>query len=292
MSPETLIGMELGKSVVQRLLGQGTMGAVYLALQGERQVAIKVFLPASALEPGEHEEFLKRLDDIIEQSASLNHPHILHILDHGKQANMVYQITPYIAGESLETLLNRTGALPLSQIQLYLEQLAMALDYAHTQGVLHRDIKPGNILLAADGKLLLSDFSVASLTTEKNFARARRAVPGMLDTIAPEYVLGKAIDPRADLYSLGAVVYQMVTGRPLFQGASLGEVAMKHIKSIPPSPCSLRSDLPGATEQVIKRAQPKRPDQQGASRSACWRRERVARPAVSGAESRECRCRF
>src|SRR5579885_411526 len=210
MNPEALIGLALGKSVLQRLLGQGTMGAVYLASQTGRQVAVKVFLPASALEQAEYEEFAQRLEDSIAQAASLDHPHILPVLDYGRQAGLVYLVMPYIESESLEMLLNRSGALPLIQAQLYLTQMAAALDYAHARGMLHRDVKPANILLAPDGNALLSDFGLAGLTTEKNFAKARRALPGMLNTIAPEYVLGKAIDPRADLYSLGAVLYQMV----------------------------------------------------------------------------------
>jgi len=259
MSPETLLGMELGQSVLKRLLGQGTMGAVYLASQGDRQVALKVFLPAATLEQIEQEEFLKRLEDIISHNATLKHPHILATLGHGRQNGLVYQIMPFNAGESLDTRLKRSGALPFTQIQTYLAQLASALDYAHANGILHRDLKPSNILLAPDGNLLLSDFALAGLTTEKNFAKTRRAMTGMLNTIAPEYVLGKAIDPRTDLYSLGAVLYQMVTGASLFEGSSLSEIAMKQVKATPALPRSLRPDLPQAAEQVIMRALAKRP---------------------------------
>ncbi len=259
MSPETLIGMELGNSVIKRLLGQGTMAAVYLASQAGRKVAVKVFLPASALEQSDHEEFLKRLEEIIARNALLDHPHILPTLSHGRQANLVYQIMPVVAGENLQALLARAGALPLAQAQLYLEQLAAALDYAHVHGVLHRDVKAANILLPLEGGLLLTDFGLGSLTIEQNFAHARRAMPGMLDAIAPEYVLGRPGDQRADLYSLGAVLYQMVTGLPPFQGNSLGEVAMQHVKATPPSPRSLRPDLPQAVEQVILRALAKDP---------------------------------
>lgn len=259
MSPETLLGMELGQSVLRRLLGQGTMGAVYLASQGDRQVALKVFLPAAPLEQAEQEEFLKRLEDIISHNATLKHPHILTTLGHGRQNGLVYQIMPFNAGESLDARLKRAGALPFTQIQTYLAQLASALDYAHANGILHRDLKPSNILLAPAGNLLISDFALAGLTTEKNFAKTRRAMTGMLDTIAPEYVLGKAIDPRADLYSLGAVLYQMVTGVSLFEESSLSEIAMKQVKTTPALPRSLRPDLPQAAEQVIMRALAKRP---------------------------------
>lgn len=259
MSPEALIGMELGNSVVQRLLGQGTMGAVYLATQADHQVAIKVFLPAAPLAEVDKEAFLQRLEEIVAHGASLDHPRILAVLNHGRQEQFVYQITPYVAGESLEALFTRSQGLPFVQIQHYLEQLAAALDYAHARGILHGDIKASNVLLTPTGDLLLSDFGLARLTIEKNFASTRRAVAGMLNTIAPEYVLNQAVDQRADLYSLGVVLYQMVTGTAPFDGTSLGEVAMKHVKNTPPSPRSLRADLPPAAEQVILRALAKRP---------------------------------
>jgi serine/threonine protein kinase len=259
MSPEALIGMELGNSVLQRLLGQGTMGTVYLATRADQQVALKVFLPASPLAEAEQEEYLRRLEEIIARNASLDHPHILGILQHGRQKQLVYQITPYIAGVSLETAFARVRSLPFVQIQHYLEQLASALDYAHALGILHGDIKASNILLTPTGDLLLSDFGLASLMIEKNFSSARRPVPGMLNSIAPEYVLSQAVDQRADLYALGAVLYQMVTGMPPFQGDSLGEVAMKHVRNAPQPPIELRADLPPAAEQVILRALAKRP---------------------------------
>lgn len=256
MSPESLIGMELGKGVLQRLLGQGTMGAVYLASPAQ---AVKVFLPVSPLARADSEEFQKRLTQIIAQGAALDHRHILSILDYGVQKGFIYQVTPYIAGENLQSLLASSGALPFTQVQIFLEQLAAALDYAHARGVLHRDFKPENILLTPERHLLVADFGQAGLTTEKNFARARRAVPGMLNYIAPEYVLNKPLDERADLYSLGVVLYQMVTGSVPFQNASLTETAMQHVKNTPPSPRLLRADLPQAAEQVILRALAKAP---------------------------------
>ncbi|HEY0754702.1 MAG TPA: protein kinase [Ktedonobacteraceae bacterium] len=259
MSPEALIGMELGNSVIQRLLGQGTMGTIYLATRADRQVAIKVLLPSASLTEADNEIFLQRLEEIIARSASLDHPHILPILHHGRQGQMVYQITPYVAGESLEALFARSQTLSFVQIQHYLEQMAAALDYAHTHGILHGDIKASNVLLTPAGDLFVSDFGLAKLTIEKNFASVRRALPGMLNAIAPEYVLSQATDQRADIYALGVVLYQMVTGMPPFQGNSLGEVAMKHVQSTPPSPQTLRTDLPLAAEQAMIRALAKNP---------------------------------
>lgn len=261
MSPEALIGMEVGQSVLQRLLGQGTMGAVYLASQPQYQVAVKVFLPASPLAQADHEEFQMRLTQVLAQGASLDHASILRTLDYGKQSGLLYQVMPYVSGENLQQLLARSGPLPLTQIQLYLEQLAAALDYAHTCGVLHRDIKPENILLTLDGNALLADFGLAGLTTEKHFACVRRATPGMLNTIAPEYVLSQPVSTRADLYSLGVVLYHMVTGRVPFQHTSLTEVARQHVKAAPPAPGVLRPDLPQAAEQVILQALAKAPSE-------------------------------
>ncbi|HEU5382500.1 MAG TPA: serine/threonine-protein kinase [Ktedonobacteraceae bacterium] len=256
MNPESLLGIDLGKGVLQHLLGQGTMGAVYLASPSQ---AIKVFLPASLLEKADSEEFQKCLVQIVAQSASLEHKHILSTLDYGEHNGFLYQVMPYIASGNLQKLLATTGALPFARLQLFLEQLASALDYAHTHSILHRDLKPENILLTPEGDLLLADFGLAGLTTDQNFARVRRAAPGMLNYIAPEYVLNKPLDGRADIYSLGVVLYQMVTGSVPFQNASLTEVALMHVKNVPPEPCLLRPDLPQAAAQVILRALAKSP---------------------------------
>jgi serine/threonine protein kinase len=259
MNPEALIGVELGNSVVQRLLGRGTMGTVYLAHQAGHQVAIKIFSPAAPLATAHNEIFQQRLEELIARGAALNHPHILAILSHGRYEQLVYQITPYIAGESLETLFARAQPLPFARVQQYLEQLASALDYAHARGIIHGDVKASNILLTPTEDVFLSDFCLASLTLEKEFASTRQAKPGMLHAIAPEYVLAQTPDQRADVYALGAVLYQMVTGVPPFEGETLGDVAIKHVRLAPPAPSSRRKDLPQAAEQVILRALAKQP---------------------------------
>lgn len=261
MKTEALIGKELGTSTLQRLLGHGTLGAVYLAQQSRphRQVAVKVFVRAAALEPALLSEFLARFQHAVDAAAALEHPHILAIHQYGEHNKLAYMVMPYIQGGTLRGVLERDGALPLSIAADYLEQLAAALDYAHGKSIIHRDIKPGNILITGDGRLLLADFGLTSVVSEGKMAQVRLAAAGMLDYMAPEQVMGKKIDARADLYSLGVVLYHMVTGTAPFKGDTLMQVAVQHLQAAPPPPRSLRADLPPAAEQVILRAMARKP---------------------------------
>src|SRR6202165_2248493 len=236
MDAEALRGKVLGTCALQDVLGLGTMGAVYLANetaslptvrqaerkylaiqpQPARQVAVKVLLRAASLELLQQIEFLEKFNKEIAPLSSLEHPHIVSVYTYGDVDGLAYFVMPYIAGETLEDVLTREGALPLPKAASYLEQIAAALDYAHARGIIHRDLKPANILVKPDGTLLLADFPLTTMLTEGKTAQMRLSQPGMLDYMAPEQVLGKAVDGRADLYSLGAILYRMVTGVPPF----------------------------------------------------------------------------
>jgi serine/threonine protein kinase len=261
MKTEALIGKELGTSRLQRLIGRGTQGTVYLAQQTRphRQVAVKVFLRAAALEPAVLAEFLERFQREVDAASSLEHPNILSIHEYGEHDGLAYMVMPYMKGGTLRDVLERNNALPLAIVADYLEQLAAAVDFAHGKGIVHRDIKPGNILISSDGRLLLADFGLTNVVSEGKMAQVRLAGAGMLDYMAPEQVMGKKMDPRADLYSLGVVLYHMVTGTVPFKGETLTQVAVKHLQTPPQPPRSLRGDLPAAAEQVILRALAKRP---------------------------------
>lgn len=261
MDAESLIGKRLGGCVLQRVLGQGTMGAVYLAQQSypARQVAVKVFLRASSLELLQQIEFLQHFRKEIDLATSLEHPHIVAVYEYGDYDGMAYLIMPCISGETLEDLLAREKRLSLAETLHYLEQIAAALDYAHARGMVHRDLKPANIFVTAEKRVLVADFNVTAMLSEGSTARMRLSRPGMLDYMAPELVLGKEVDARADLYALGAILFRMLTGAPLFQGQTLMKVATKHLKSLPPSPRTLRPDLPVAAEQAILAALAKNP---------------------------------
>ncbi len=266
MNAEALIGTVLGTCTLQRLVGQGGMGAVYLAQQSRprRQVAVKVLLPMTPLSPNQLAAFLERFRRETDAAASLEHPNIMPVHEYGEQDGIAYLVMPYIAGGTLRDELEREGQLALPKIVNYLEQMAAALDFAHEHGVIHRDIKPANIMITTEGRLLLSDFGLVKIISEGQEPQARLtgagAPVGTPDYMAPEQVIGDDIDPRADLYSLGIILYQMLTGTTPFQGETPMQIAAQHLQIPPPLPQMLRPELPAAAEQVVLQALAKRPD--------------------------------
>ena len=262
MDAEALIGRQPGTSVLQRVIGAGTLGAVYLGqqLKPSRQVAVKVFLRLASLELEQQRAFLANFRDEMARVFVLKHPNILPVYDYGDLDGLAYIVMPYVVGETLEDVLARTGALPLPLVANCLQQIAAALDYAHERGVVHRDLKPANIFITSEKRVLVADFHLTSLLVEGDTAQMRLSKPGLLDYMSPELIIGKHIDKRADLYSLGALLYRMVTGVSLFQGQTLMKVATKHLKMPPPSPRSARPDLPPDAEQVILKALAKDPN--------------------------------
>ncbi len=265
MNAEDLIGTVLGTCTLQKLIGQGGMGAVFLAQQSrpKRQVAVKVLLPMTPLSRNQLAAFLERFRRETDAAASLEHPNITPVHEYGERDGLAYLVMPYISGGTLRDEMEREGPMQLAKIVNYLEQMAAALDCAHDHGVIHRDIKPANILMTPEGRLLLTDFGLVKIIDEGKAPQIRLtgagAPVGTPDYMAPEQVIGEEIDARADLYSLGVVLYQMVTGTTPFQGETPMQIAAQHLQIPPPSPQMLRPDLPITSEQVMLRALAKRP---------------------------------
>ncbi len=263
MNAEALIGTVLGNCTLQKVLGQGAMGAVYLAQQArpDRQVAVKVLMPLTPLTANQLAAFLERFRRETDAAASLEHPNIVPVHEYGEQDGLAYLVMPYISGGTLRDEMEREGQLPLSKAVNYLEQLASALDFAHEHGVIHRDIKPANILMTPTGRLLLTDFGLVKVVSdEQQISLTGNGMPvGTPDYMAPEQVTGDTIDGRVDLYALGIVLYQMLTGTTPFQGGTPMQIAARHLQMPPPSPRLLRPELPLAAEQAMLRALAKRP---------------------------------
>ncbi len=266
MNAEALVGRVLGTCTLQQVIGQGGMGAVYLAQQSRprRQVAVKVLLPATAMKPRHLAAFLERFRRETDAAASLEHPNIMPVYEYGESDGLAYVVMPYVSGGTLRDVMERYGTLPLPKVLNYLEQMAAALDFAHARGVIHRDVKPANILLTLEGRLLLTDFGLVKVISEGQGAQARLtgagAPVGTPDYMSPEQVMGGDVDGRADQYSLGIILYQMVTGTTPFQGETPMQIAAQQLHMQPASPRLLRPDLPVAAEQVILKAMAKRPE--------------------------------
>jgi eukaryotic-like serine/threonine-protein kinase len=249
---------QFGRYEVVAELGRGAMGVVYKARdpQIDRLVAVKT-VSLMGQEPDEEQEFRLRFMHEAQAAGRLHHPGIVGIFDVGENPENQdpYIVMEYVAGEPLNRKLGREKKLPLATALQLAEEIAEALDYAHAQGVIHRDVKPGNILVTEDGHAKIADFGIAKLNL------AHFTLPGrVLGTpayMAPEQLSGEGVDGRSDLFSLGVILYAMVTGHSPFQGDSATTVCFKVTNREPLPPSSLDLSLPPELDEVIGRAMAK-----------------------------------
>ncbi len=228
------------------------MATVYLAddLKHERKVALKVLKPELAAVVGA-ERFLAE----IKTTANLTHPHILPLFDSGEAESFLYYVMPYVEGESLSDKLKRERQLSVEQSIEIAEHVATALDYAHRTGVIHRDIKPENILLQ-DGQPVIADFGIALAVTQAGGDRLTETgfSLGTPAYMSPEQASGEEVDGRSDLYSLGAVLHEMLAGTPPFTGPTAESVAQQHMTAEAPSVVTIRPGVPGEVASAVQRA--------------------------------------
>ncbi len=233
-SSNNLIGKMLGTCRLEKPIGQGGMGVVYLAQQTRpaRYVAVKVLLPSALMNPEIYREFLTRFRREADVIAKLEHVNIIPIYDYGEQDGLAYLVMPYLTGGSLRDRLARFGALSLQETSSYIDQAAAALDYAHAHGVIHRDLKPGNLLLHADGRLVLADFGIAriihdSSTTINPTLTSTGMFLGTPEYMAPEMARGEPLDQRADIYGLGILINQRRSHSPYQHTRLLSQLRMR-----------------------------------------------------------------
>lgn len=256
MSAHGLIGHQLDEYSVLQLLGQGGMARVYLAedVRLKRRVALKVIDGIS--EP----DIMHRFEHEAQAIARLEHPHIVRLYRYGEVGGLFYMAMQYVEGSTLSKLLEmhrrRGTCLDAATITRLMREVCDALDYAHSQGVIHRDVKPSNILLDQAGRPYLADFGLARQLN----VDTRGEVFGSVHYVAPEQAISSAKTvPQSDLYAVGVILYEMLTGQVPFSGGDPSEIALRHIDEIPRSPRELRPDLTRRIEQVVLRALAKKP---------------------------------
>jgi hypothetical protein len=268
MNAKELIGTTLGNCTIEHIIGQGGMGAVYLAQQSrpKRTVAVKVLIPIAGLDPDQQRIFLERFRREADTVAKLEHNNILPIYEYEEALvdgqRLAYLVMPYLRGgtlrERIDEYKHQGRQFELSTIASYINQIADALSYAHSLGVIHRDIKPGNLLFHQDGRLLLSDFGIVrliampSLTTSGSFL-------GTAEYASPEQVSAAELDPRSDIYSLGIILFELLTLHVPFTGPNPFAVMSKQLSEPVPSMRNIRPDLSPSIEFVVKKALAKDP---------------------------------
>jgi serine/threonine-protein kinase len=248
---------------IRQQLGAGGMGVVYRALDRELQetVAIKTLKPELLGDPN----LLERFKQEIRLARKISHPNVVRTHDLGESDGIYFITMEFVDGTSLDQVIARRGALPLAVAITIGRQLCRALEVAHGVGVVHRDIKPQNLVVDAQGFLKVMDFGIARLVEGRQSAgpglTAEGSIIGTPEYMAPEQLMGQAVDGRSDLYAAGVVLFECLTGRRLFEGNSFATVLMKQVQEPPPDPRTLVPDLPAEVAALVLKALAKRPEE-------------------------------
>lgn len=244
---------QLGRYEVLGELGQGAMGVVYKARDPliDRVVAIKTINLGLALD--EKEEYEGRFYQEAKAAGRLNHPNIVTIYDVGKSGDVAYIAMEFLEGRELRDIMNDRGVLPVEQVLDVVAQVAFGLAYAHEHGIVHRDVKPSNIMLVRDGHAKITDFGIARMASS-----AVRTQTGMVlgspKYMSPEQVMGKEIDQRSDIFSLGVMLYEMLTGQAPFDGENVNAIMYQTLNVVPAPPNSLNPAVPEMVNFIVAKA--------------------------------------
>ena len=251
---DELIGKTLGQYTILEEAGRGGMATVYLSKQTSmnRNVAVKVLPQHFLHDPN----FLERFQREVEVISQLEHPHILPIYDYGEAEGTPYIAMRFLGGGSMAQMIRR-GVPDLEQLIRPMRQISQALDYAHGQGIIHRDLKPGNIMLDENGNAYLSDFGIARVMGSDLTGSAIIGTPAYM---SPEQAHGMSIDGRSDIYSLGVVLFELITGREPYQAETPMALLLKHINEPMPPARDFRDGVPDSVEHVLTKSTEKDPD--------------------------------
>ncbi len=242
---------------LNHLIARGGMAEVYRAHDRllDRPVALKVLFPELSVD----RSFVERFRREAQAAANLSHPNIVPVFDWGEDTGTYFIVMEYIDGRPLSSILKSAGPLSAERTADIGAHVAAALGYAHKHGVVHRDVKPGNVLITDDGQVKVTDFGIARAVNTEESLTQTGAVMGTATYFSPEQAEGLGVDSRSDIYSLGVVLFEMVTGRPPFLGESPVAVASKHVRDNPPAPRELNPQVPPTFEAIILKSMAKDP---------------------------------
>jgi serine/threonine-protein kinase len=252
---DDLVGKSLGGCVITDLLGQGGMARVYRAHQThlDRDVAIKVLPPYYASD----QNFVDRFELEARSLARLSHPHIVVVHDAGDERGLLYIIMEYVAGGNLRDYM--TQSMSLREVTRIIKEVAGALEYAHERGIIHRDVKPVNVLMDSSKRAVLSDFGIAKVMATSAVVTRSGAGVGTPEYMSPEQCRGGQVDARSDIYALGVMLYEMLTGHTPFEADNYTALAHSHIYELPPPPSTYNARISPAVQAVTLKALEKNP---------------------------------
>lgn len=255
---QTLVGTEISGCTILNKVAEGGMGAVYKARHKalNRIVCVKILSPALANDKKAVELFLTEARAI----AELDHPNIVNVYNVGKERGYYFIVMSFIEGPTLSMLLKREKVLPIGSLLDWFEGVLKGLQVAHEKGIIHRDIKPSNILINSDNQAKIVDFGIAKKVDKEKGSTKTTELAGTAYFIAPEQALGKDLDTRADLYSIGASLFYVLTGRFPYNGKNTIEIIQKHINDPVPNPAKFRQDMPGWLALAVQKLMSKNPD--------------------------------
>ena len=253
-----MIGQIVGNYKIEDKLGEGGMGAVYRGVDTmlDREVAIKALRPELASQTSVVERFRSEAVTL----AKLNHPNIAALYTMFRQGEELYMVLEFVRGETLDSIIQRRGAMPAAEVIPVFCQILDGIDHAHELGIVHRDIKPANMMLTENGKLKVLDFGIARLLGSARMTRAGNII-GTLEYMAPEQVKGQETDGRSDIYALGMMLYEILTGRLPFDTDNEFELMKSQTEFMPTPPREINPDIPEAVEAAIMQAIQKNPDE-------------------------------
>ena len=244
---------QLGRYEIVSELGQGAMGVVYKARDPliDREVAIKTINLSLAQE--EREEYEARFYQEAKAAGRLSHPNIVTIFDVGRTEDIAYIAMEYLHGRELRDILNENKLLPVDQVLDITSQLAMGLSYAHEHGIVHRDVKPSNVMVIRDGHVKITDFGIARMASA-SVRTQTGMVMGSPKYMSPEQVMGKVTDQRSDIFSLGVMLYEMLTGQVPFIGENVNAIMYQTLNAIPAPPNSINPAVPEMLNFIVAKA--------------------------------------